>query len=156
MTPAHQAALNIARDSFDMLRASVTELPDEALSWSPAEGMNSISVLVAHSLVATRFLFGLGCGVPRDFQTYRANERAEAFVDTAKTVKALLAELDGAFADLERLCAAGTEEDLMRESTTMDTAPGLQFLMHALAHLREHVGHAQALHDLWLAGFAQR
>jgi hypothetical protein len=156
MTPAHQAALNIARDSFDMLRESVANLPDEALLWSPAEGMNPLAVLVAHSLVATRFLFGLGCGNPRDFQAYRANERAVAFVTGAKTSQELLADIDTAFGELERLSAAGTEADLLRESTTSVTAPGLQFLMHGLAHLREHVGHAQALHDLWLAGFATR
>ena len=156
MTPAHQAALNIARDSFDMLRESVAQLPDEALSWSPAEGMNPLSVLVVHSLVATRYLVGLGCGDIRDFQAYRANERAAAFETTGKTVQVLLAEIETAFGEIERLCGDGTESDLVRESTTLVTATGLQFLIHAIGHLREHVGHAQALHDLWLAGFATR
>ena len=156
MTPAHTAVLNIVRDSFDMLRETFAGLPDEALAWSPAPEMNPIAVLVRHSLVATKFLVGRGSGDMRDFQAYRATERAVAFAAESGTVVDLAHEITMAFAEIERRCQSGTEAHLVQESTTAETMSGLQFLMHGLAHLREHVGHAQALHDLWLAGYAKR
>ena len=37
------------------------------------------------------------------------------------------------------------------EQTDVPTRTGLECLFHALAHLREHVGQAQLMRDLWLA-----
>ncbi len=160
MTPTHIAALNVAKDSFDMLRASLDGLPDEALDWSPAPGVtNPLSVLIVHSLTASRFLIGLGCGRAASLTEYRVGERAASFATRGVTVPKLIAKVDALEAEVSGLLEAGTDAHLAAWIDFPEDASfaktGTQCLLHGVAHLREHVGHAQSLHDLWLAGAAK-
>jgi len=161
MTPTHTAALNVALDSFAMLRASMDGLPDEALDWSPAPGvMNPLSVLIVHSLTASRFLIGLGCGRAASLSEYRAGERAASFATKSATVPSLRAQIDAMQAEIVSLLESGTQTHLEAWIDFPEDASfaksGVQCLVHGVAHLREHVGHAQALHDLWVAGVARQ
>ncbi len=157
MTPTHQAALNVTRDSLAMLRDTLSGLPDEAMDWSPAPGvMNPLGVLIAHSLTASKFLLAAGCGKAGSLVEYRASERTPAFATAGLTAAQLAERIDAALPPLRALLESGTQGHLeawvdFPEDPSFAKS-GAQCLVHATAHLREHVGHAQALHDLWLAG----
>lgn len=160
MTPTHTAALHVARDSFAMLRQTLDGLPVEALDWSPAPGvMNSLGVLIVHSLTASQFLIGLGAGRMTSLTEYRAGERAASFASKGLTVSTHLTKVDAMEAVIANLLESGTEAHLAAWIHFPEDASfaksGVQCVIHGVAHLREHVGHAQALHDLWLAGAAK-
>ena len=89
---------------------------------------------------------------------YRAGERAEAF-RTAGVAKQQLLDMLAAFeAEAEGILVAGTEAHVSGTVSlpTNDNLPvpdrnGAGTLLAAIGHLREHVGHCQLMHDLWLA-----
>lgn len=158
MTPTHSGALQIVRESFAFLRASIDDLPQEALDWKPLPSANSATVLVVHSITATRFFLNAGSGKPGSITEYRANERAAAFRSQGLGKAELLAMIDTFGGEAESILAAGTEQQLSSaiEMPTTDNLPvptrnGAGTLFAAIGHLREHVGHVQLMHDLWLA-----
>lgn len=158
MTPTHSGALQIVRESLAFLRGSVEDLPQDALDWKPLPTANSATVLVVHSITATRFFLNAGSGKPGSITDYRANERAAAFQSKGIAKTELLAMLDAFGGEAETILAAGTEAHLSAtvEMTSNDGLPvptrnGAGTLFAAIGHLREHVGHVQLMHDLWLA-----
>lgn len=63
------------------IEKAISDLPDEALDWSPGPGMNSLGVLLAHTLGAERFWIGdVTGGEPSD------RVRADEFTTTDKAV----------------------------------------------------------------------
>lgn len=138
-----------------MLREAIAGLPDEATDWRPAPNTNSLAVLVMHSIPATRFWLAAGSGRPVSLAAYRTEERAPAFDVANRSRAELEAAIDTAIPELESLLREGSEEHLgatcsWPEDPAMDKT-GAQCLVHALAHLREHVGQAQLTRDLWNA-----
>lgn len=138
-----------------MLREAVAGLPDEALDWKVTPEGNSLNVLVLHSISATKFWMAAASGEQRSIADYRASERAPAFEAKGKSAAELEAAINAAVEDLKGILTKGTEEHLVTEVSWPEdpsmTKTGARGLFHAIAHLREHVGHAQAVHDLWLA-----
>lgn len=156
MHPAYQAALNVTRESFAMLRDAVDGLPGEALAWKPAPGTNSLAVLVAHSITATEFWVDAGAGQPRSIAAYRSGERAASFAAGPASAASLQGDIDRCIAGLAETFARGTEADLLAvvEWPGVDDAPkatGYECLHRAIGHLREHGGQAQLMRDLWAA-----
>jgi len=157
MTPTHAGALQITRESLASFRASVNDLPQEALDWKPLPSANSAAVLVLHAITATRFFLRAGSGDARSLIEYRNNERADAF-RTAGVAKTELIQMLREFGDeAETILAAGTEAHLgatvsMPSDGTFSVPDrnGAGTLFGAIAHLREHLGHIQLMHDLWL------
>ena len=158
MTPTHAGALQIVRESLTMLRSAVDDMPQEALDWKPLPSANSMTVLVAHSLTATRFFLNAGSGNVGSMVEYRAGERPAAFRTTGLPKAELLAMIDAFSAEAESIVSGGTEAGLAStvELPTNDGMPvptrnGAGTLFAAIGHLREHVGHVQLMHDLWLS-----
>lgn len=158
MTPTHAGALQIHRESFAFLRAAVADLPQEALDWKPLPTANSATVLVVHAITSSRFFLNAGVGKPASIADYRANERAAAFKAAGLPKAELLDMIDAFDAEAELILAAGTDAHLSAtiEMPTNDGLPvptrnGAGTLFAAIGHLREHVGHVQLMHDLWLA-----
>lgn len=158
MTPTHAGALQIVRESLVFLRASVDDLPQDALDWKPLPTANSATVLVVHSITATRFFLNAGCGNVGSIAGYRANERAAAFRSRDIMKAELLASIDAFGTEAESILSAGTEahlsstiEMLTNDGLPVPTRNGAGTLFAAIGHLREHVGHVQLMHDLWLA-----
>lgn len=158
MTPTHAGALQITRESIAFLRAAVADLPEAAMEWKPLPSANSAAVLVAHAITATRFFLGAGSGNVGSIAEYRATVRAAAFRTSGVGKAALLTMLDSFVDEAEGIVLNGTEAHLsaLVEMPTDDGMPvptrnGAGTLMAAIAHLREHVGHVQLMHDLWLA-----
>jgi Protein of unknown function (DUF664) len=156
MTPTHAATLAIVKESFAMLRDSIDGLPDEALGWVPFEGTNSIAVLVVHSVGATRFFLKAGTGDVGSLLTYRQTERADAFKTIGATVAGLCDQMAAFEVEAARIVANGADAHLLVAVAWPDVRPpipartGAGSLIHAVGHLREHVGQAQLVRELWL------
>ncbi len=157
MTPTHAAALREAFEYLGLLKDAIGGLPDEAVAWAPAPNTNSIAVLTHHSISATRFWLRNGSGRIDSIARYRAEDRGPAFETSGETVATLEAAIDSAVAEFEQILSGGTQECLETIVSWPDEDPSLgdrvaiSGLMHALAHLAEHVGQAQLMRDLWLA-----
>ena len=159
MTPTHQGTLQITRESLAFLRSAVDDLPQEALDWKPLPSANSATVLVMHSITATRFFLRAGSGHVGSITEYRSGERAEAFRAGNLPKDRLLLLLSEFESEAAGILQAGTESQLS-QTVSMPSNDGLPVpdrngagtLMAAIGHLREHVGHVQLMHDLWLAG----
>lgn len=155
MTATHAAALASARDSFNILRETLSGLPDEAMDFKPAEGTNALAVLVTHAITATRFMFQCGTGQAGSLSGYRSGERAASFQAGNMTTAQVVAAIDAFLPEAERLLAAGdqshvdTRYDFPEDPKFGRTGAG--FLVHGCAHLREHVGQAELMRDLWNA-----
>ncbi len=139
-----------------MLNDAMNDLSDEALGWAPFPGTNSIAVLVVHSIGATRFFLKAGSGDIGSLMTYRQTERADAFKTAGATVAGLREQMAALEAEAERIVAGGTEAHLLVPVAWPDAVPpipartGAGSPVHAVGHLREHVGHAQIVRELWL------
>lgn len=150
------ALLIAARSTLDgslrELRKALEGLDADALNTPPAtDGTNPLAVLAVHALASTRSWLALATGSPlpprdrpREFETHVDDAGAFlATVDaTAEACRELLSSADGI--DPSRTGTApwrgGTEAE---EPVTAAWA-----LLHALDHLREHVGHAQLTRQL--------
>ncbi|MBE0611007.1 MAG: DUF664 domain-containing protein [Dehalococcoidia bacterium] len=158
MTPTHEGALQITRESLRFLRSSIEDLPEEAMDWKPLPGASSLAVLVVHSVTATRFFLRAGSGEVGSLAEYRSGDRADAFRAAGIGKPELLGMIAAFGREADGIVAKGTEEHLAArvELTAADDMPvpvrnGAGTLFAAIAHLREHVGHVQLMHDLWLA-----
>jgi hypothetical protein len=148
--------VNVTRESFTMMRSALEGLPPEALAWKPAADANTISVLVTHSITATRFWMDAGAGRQRSIAEYRAGERAESFRTGGTGAAALQSQIDAYVSEMEAALGTATAADLVRVAAWPDvddapTASGYECLHRAIAHLREHVGQVQLTRDLWLS-----
>lgn len=138
-----------------MFRQALRGLPDEAMAWVPATGMNPLSVLVAHTCSSLRFFMGCAAGQVTSLQAYRSGPRAASFADTGWDLARALRELDGLEEELAALLAAAPTAALgstiaWPEDPSLSMT-GAEALFRSVGHLREHVGHAQVMRDLWLA-----
>lgn len=157
MTPTHQATLDVTRQSFAMMKEAIAGLPDEALAWTPAPNTNSLTVLVRHAVAASRFFAGVASGIPGSIAEYRKGDRAEAFRAEGGTAATLTTAIDGAVEEAQRIFARGTDAHLAAmigwpaEAPDVPVRTGAEILINGVGHLREHVGQAQLMRDLWLA-----
>ena len=133
------------RQHADIAQA-VEGLPLEALDWVPGAEMNSINVLVAHSLGAVRRLIGdVALGEP-------SNEgREEEFTTrglSADEVKRRLASADEFLRNaLPRISVS--DLDVIRTTHHNEQRSVAWTLLHALEHTGQHLGHIQITRQLW-------
>lgn len=149
------ACADMLRTNITDLRVTVTGLGDEALNWTPAPETNSIAVLVAHAVSATRALINSALAGEMDRPRYLAEERTPAFNTKDATEASLLALVDGLTATAERLetgpAAAYGETVAIIGDPSAPVRSRAWNLIHAIEHLREHIGHAQVTRQLWEA-----
>ncbi len=158
MTPTHEGALQITRESLQFLRSAIQDLPEAAMDWRPLPAASSVAVLAVHCVSATRFFLRAGSGDAGSLAAYRSGERAEAFRTSGVRKEDLLRTIAAFGDEAAEIVAGGTDEHLFArvELIAEDNLPvpvrtGAGTLFAAIAHLREHVGHVQLMHDLWLA-----
>jgi uncharacterized damage-inducible protein DinB len=155
MHAAYHAALVTIRTGVGLLDETIAELPDEALDWVPAPGVNSISILTRHAVTATAYLAACGAGLAPDRERYLAEDRAEAFKVKPASVAGLRKELAQLVEDIGPILAAGGESTLDTPATWVwpdGRTPNCgELLIHSVGHLKEHVGQVQLLRDLWNA-----
>lgn len=129
------------------MEQAIADLPDEALDWSPGPEMNSLGVLMAHSLGSTRFWIGdVAGGDPsgrvREAEFRTAGVSAAALIAHSNEVLAhsqsVLSHLS--LAELGAACKVPNSD---REVT------GAWAVLHALEHIALHAGHMEVTRQLW-------
>lgn len=131
----------------DEIQQAITGLLSEALDWSPGPEMNSIAVLVTHTLGAERFWIGdvaLGQSSKR--------VRAQEFEVNSLTVPDLQTVLAETLAFVKDGVASLSLADLAerRHSGSHDKPFTVAWcLVHALEHTAVHTGHIQLMRQLW-------
>jgi DinB superfamily len=149
--PTVAAAAEILRTALSDLRGAVEGLSVEELNRRPGgEDTNSICVLATHSMHSTRAWLSLAVGAEPPVRDRPAEFRAVASDadEVLSVLDALGAEcislLDGAVFDPDRTGLAPWRQGAQAGEPVM----AAWALIHALAHLREHVAHAQLTRQL--------
>ena len=155
MHPTFEATLHVIRTSLNDLLAVIDDMPGEALDWTPAEGVNSVTVLTRHSLTAIIFLGGTAAGTSPDRRAYLSGERAAAFSAKDTAAASLRAEVAATLATTAANFEHGSDGALAAPASWAwpdgRTPTGAELLVHSAGHLKEHVGQASLLRDLWSA-----
>lgn len=142
--PFIAAASRILDDALADMRGAIDGASTETLNWKPGgDGTNSIAVLAVHSMSSTRSWLSVAIGAPLPDR-----DRDSEFLATTPGAEALLALIDAMGADCVRTLSEADVADwgASRRAQTRpnpDTEPRVSAawtLLHALEHLREHVG----------------
>jgi hypothetical protein len=141
---AAQEILDLAVSDF---REVISGATPEMLNRRPGgDGTNSITVLAVHAMHSTRSWLSVAAGAPRP-----ARNRGDEFIATTPDDESLLAFVDSMHADCRRILtdARYINWSALRETHARPGGPGelpshvsaAWALVHAMEHLREHVGH---------------
>ena len=150
--PFLTSARDLLRRARDDMRAAIDDRPPDALNWRPAgDGTNSIAVLATHSLASTREWLSVAVDEPPP-----ERDRDSEFEVSARDAGELLALTDGLFEDCLSLVDKSRTVDWAALRSQWDPDTGVQLLaawalLHALGHLREHVGQMALTRQLWEA-----
>src|SRR5262249_55506253 len=113
----------------------------------PLTDTSSLAVLVEHAVTGTYMLVESALTGTLDRGTYMSEARPAAFAITAADETALHASLDRLNALAERLQqeapARGFSAEVATPPAGQPPRTRVFSLIHAVQHLREHVGHAQ-------------
>ena len=141
----YQAVLD---DLIDQLLNVLDGLPDEAVDWKPGPEMNSIAVLVVHSIESTRYWLGV-MGAGEDYQ----RDRPAEFRVEGKTIAELQQMLNDfrqtshqSIAKLPDQSLDQKRASIIHKGKTYAVAWSFQY---AVSHLATHVGHLQITRQLW-------
>jgi uncharacterized damage-inducible protein DinB len=141
------------RRTFADMRQTIAEFPPKALNWKPAgEDTNSVAVLTTHSLHSTRSWLCTALGQPLPDR-----DRDSEFRVAEDDPKALLTLFDEMAGQCTALFDSPREVDwsaIRRTHTRPDASDAIQVpaawaLLHAIEHLREHLGQMQLTRQLW-------
>jgi hypothetical protein len=151
--PIVEAARRAVAGSVGTLQQAVAGLPAEALNWRPAgPDTNSIAVLAAHAMHATRVLLTMAAGLPpapRD----RAGEFA-AVADGPESLLVMIARLAPECAVILDACEGvdwGTPRTRRRDDGSVIEMSAAAALFHGVEHLRGHANEAALTRHLWRA-----
>jgi uncharacterized damage-inducible protein DinB len=124
-----------------------SDLPHEALDWTPDPGMNSMTILIVHITGALQYWVGEILGgepVQRD--------RSAEFQAENLSKGELHNRLNATLAQVKRVFEKVTLADLEGERYSTihkDYFNGAFALAHALEHTALHVGHMEITRELW-------
>ena len=150
--PTVTAAREIVEESIEGIHGAILGLPVEALNWRPSrEGTNPIAVLAVHAMHSTRSWLAVALGAPLPDRDRDAEFR------TVVADPGQLLEREPAGGGCRALLATedAFEPGTMRESHVRassgraDVVSSAWALLHAVEHVREHMGHAQLTRQLW-------
>ncbi len=126
----------------------LTDLPDAALDWSPGPEMNSLAVLLAHTLGAERYWIGDVAGGEPSGRDREAEFRTagRTTVDFAAQAQAVLAHSRNVLTRLTAADLVGARTaPLFGQRVTAGWA-----ILHGLEHTALHAGHMEITRQLWL------
>ncbi len=148
--PLLTSARAVLRAAREDIHATIDGLPTDALNWRPTpEDSNSIAVLAIHSLTSTRTWLAVAVDEPLP-----SRDRDAEFEATARTPAELLHFVDSATAVCLSLVAKERAVDWSALRSHWDDKQETKLfaawaLLHALEHLREHVGQISLTRQLW-------
>jgi uncharacterized damage-inducible protein DinB len=147
MNRFYQDYLDRLEDLHKNIEQAIQGLPQEALDWSPGEGMNSIDVLVVHLTGAERYWIGdVAAGEPS------GRDRSAEFRADGLPFEVLQKRLYEAIEYARNALNTLTLQDLGQERVSQ--RDGRKFsvswaLLHAIEHAATHLGHIQLTCQLW-------
>jgi uncharacterized damage-inducible protein DinB len=152
--PHIEAAQAVLDDSLAEMRQCIDGAAAEGLTWRPGgDDTNSITVLAVHSLHSTRMWLSVATGV-----ALPDRDRDSEFVTKGMTSQELLAFMDDFASQCSKLLEEARVDDWsvvrrthLRPDDRPRSATAAWALLHAMEHLREHVGQMQVTRQLWLA-----
>ena len=132
---------------LDQMDGIFSDLPVDALDWTPDPAMNSFSILIVHTTGALKYWIGelLG-GEPS------GRDRQAEFAVKGLSKAQLHAHLNETRAQLTRVLEQLSLEDLDKKHYSAihkDYFTGVFALAHAIEHTALHVGHLEATRELW-------
>lgn len=137
--------VDLYRSVHQQLRSLVQDMDGDQLNWSPGPDLNSIAVIVTHTLGSEldTLLFVRGIKGDRD--------REAEFQVRVGSAAELLAAIDRADALLAEHGESITADDLATTRTRPDRDPqiGLHWLVNNYGHAREHLGHLHMTRQLY-------
>ncbi len=148
--PILTSARAVLRAAREDIHAAIDGLPTDALNWRPTpKDSNSIAVLAIHSLTSTRTWLAVAVDEPLP-----SRNRDAEFEATTRDPAELLHFVDSATAVCLDLVSKERTVDwsaLRRHwAQEQDVQPLAAWaLLHALEHLREHVGQISLTRQLW-------
>lgn len=134
------------------IEKAIDGLPNEAIDWHPGPGMNSLGVLLTHTMGAQRYWIGDvaggdDSGRDRESEFIARGVGAAELIERGREVlahsRSVLAELSPA-----DLPASRTALPSGRQVTTAWA------ILHALEHTALHAGHIEITRQLWDAAVA--
>lgn len=136
------------------IEKAIDGLPDEALDWQPGAEMNSLGVLLAHTMGAQRYWIGDVAGGD-DSGRDRESEFRSKGVDATELIERSRAILAHSRSVLTRLSPA--DLPIMREASLSGRRVTAAWaILHALEHTALHTGHIEITRQLWDAHQAGR
>jgi len=141
------------RRTLAEMRQTVAEFPPEALNWKPAgEDTNSVAVLATHSLHSTHSWLSTALGEPLPDR-----DRDSEFRVNADDPAALIDLFDRMSSECTALFDREPTMDWARsaartrgpDASDAIEVPAAWALLHAIEHLREHLGQMQLTRQLW-------
>lgn len=151
--PFLQAAWETYQTAFDEMNACLKSLSTSGLNWKPeGDDFNSIAVLAVHSLGSTRSWLCVAAGAELPPRDRDLEFRAEAA--TAAEFRDFCVRLQAGCMDLLSRPPRQAWQDLRRTHARPDPeaaeeVTGAWALLHALEHLREHLGQMLLTRQLW-------
>ena len=146
--PTLEAARSIVDESLDAMRAAIVGASADALNRRPAgDDTNPIAVLVVHALSSTRWWLSVALGQP-----VPERDRPSEFLTTVAGADELLGLFDPIAADCRALLSTHVAFDpgaIREDPRDGDRVTAAWALIHAVEHLREHVGHAELTRQLF-------
>jgi hypothetical protein len=146
--PVIEATRVVLEESLGEISKGVADLSVDELNARPAGGeTNSVAVICAHALGSTRSWLSIAFGLPQPPRDRAAEFRTVAdagFKDwTAQAIAGIFAMLDVATWDANISAVPAWNARLGAEPRSAPYS-----LLHALAHLGEHVGHLHMTREL--------
>lgn len=134
-------------EMHNFIERAIADLPDEALVWSPGRDMNTLAVLVVHTLGAERYWIGDVAGEEPSGRV-RAAEFETPGISAAELLERARETLAHSRSVLNRLTASDFEvvREVGEDSRRLTVAWAV---LHALEHTALHVGHIQLTRQLW-------
>lgn len=145
MEPFYEDYLLNLKELHDEILNVLQDLPPDALDWSPAADINSINVLVTHTVGSQRFWIGeVVAGDPAN------RDREAEFKVRGMDAGTLAQRLNDSLAYVHSALVGMSLEDL---TSVLNLERGERsvawVLNHALKHTATHVGHIQLMRQLW-------
>ena len=143
-----EAARSIVDESLDAMRATIVGASADLLNHRPAgDETNPIAVLVVHAVSSTRWWLSVALGGP-----VPERDRPSEFLTTVTDADELLGVFDPIAADCRTLLRTDAAFDagaISEDPRDGDHVTAAWALIHAVEHLREHVGHAELTRQLF-------
>ena len=148
--PILTSARDLLRRNRDDMRAAIDGLPPDALNWRPAgDDTSSIAAIANHSLLSPRQWLSVAVGGPLPDR-----DRPREFEFAARDAGELLAFVDGMFEECLSLVDSSRTVDWAALRRHWDATRDIELfaawaLLHAVEHLREHVGQVSLTRQMW-------